>query len=136
MVAAALILGACSTKDPVAGEIACQRRMVEIPAAPDVSPQAHPGPGLPAAFETMSRRYAAIDLDGCTEDQRTRIPDMARLTHEIARLAGRLPRPGAADQTVPVSPISVQFVAALKEFEKRRQTMQRDLDQMEAVRLR
>jgi hypothetical protein len=121
----------------VAAEIACQQRMVGIPSAADTSPQAHRVKGMPAAFETMSRRYAAMDLDGCTDDQRGRVPILVRVTHELATLASRLPRGGAPDEgSAAPSPAFLQFVDRLQDFEQRRQAMQQDLDRMRAVRLR
>jgi hypothetical protein len=103
--------------------------MVEIPAAPDVSPQAHRREGLAGPFETMSRRYAAMDVDGCTDAERARLADLVRLTRELASLA---PRPSRDDAAAPAAP---QFDAELLAFERRREAMQRDLDKMRAVRL-
>ena len=92
---------------------------------------------MATAFETMSRRYGAMDLDGCTDEQRARAAIMVRVTHELATRAARLPKTDAANARSPAaSPASLQFVEALQDFEKRRLAMQQDLERMRAVRLR
>jgi hypothetical protein len=78
-----------------------------------------------------------MDVDGCTDDQRAQIAAMSRRTHALATLAARLPQgDGASDAPAPASSDATRFDAALQDFETRRQRMQRDLDQMRAVRLR
>lgn len=119
-----MLLGGCANKDPVAAEIACQKRMVSIPAARDLSEKLELGRAMGAAFGTMSRRYAAMDQDGCTDEERARLSGMIALSRELASLA-----PPPKGHAVP------QFEADLHVFEKRREAMQQDLDRMEAVRL-
>lgn len=103
--------------------------MVEIPAAPDVSPQAHRGQGLAGPFATMSQRYAAMDVEGCTDEERARLAGLVRLTREIASLA---PPPPKGEVAAPPAP---RFDADLLIFEQSREAMQRDLDKMRSVRL-
>lgn len=111
--------------------------MVKIPAAPDVTLAARPIAGVATAFETMSRRYAAMDLDGCTDDERTGIAAMARMTHKLATLAARLAQADKiGDRSPSVASTRAQFAEAVQGFEKRRLVMQSDLERMEAVRLR
>jgi len=137
MAGVALLAAGCTRRDPVADEIACQKRLVAIPAARDVAPQGRKLQGMPAAFEAMSRRYAAMDLGGCTEDQRIRAKILVGLTHELAVRAARLPTAQAADDPSPRrSQAFLAFLDGLEQFEQRRIVMQRDLDRMEAVRLR
>ncbi|HEX5183789.1 MAG TPA: hypothetical protein VFW19_11640 [Allosphingosinicella sp.] len=136
-VAAALLAGACTREDPMAGQIACQQRMVNIPSAKDAAPQARWGKGLADAFETMSRRYAAMDMHGCADDQHSRARIMAQVTHRIATLAVRLPKdaPGRATDLADRTTF-MEFADEMEGFENRRVAMQQELDRMRAVRLR
>ncbi|HEY1606376.1 MAG TPA: hypothetical protein VGF77_12350 [Allosphingosinicella sp.] len=137
VLAAALLAAACAHDNPMAGENACQQRMVDIPSAKDVAPQAHWGQGLAGSFETMSRRYAAMDKSGCTDDQHARVHILVQVTHEIATLAARLPKGGPDSATSLADRTSIlQFADEMQGFENRRLAMQRDLDRMRAVRLR
>ena len=132
-----LLAAGCTRRDPVADEIACQKRLVTIPAARDVAPQNRKLQAMPAAFEAMSRRYAAMDLGGCTDDQRVRAKILVGVTHGIAVNAARLPAGnGMDDPSLRRSQAFLAFADGLEQFEQRRIAMQRDLDRMEAVRLR
>jgi hypothetical protein len=134
---AALLAGACSAKDPMAGEIACQQRMVAVPAAPNTAPRGHGLGNIAVAFGAMSRRYAAMPLDGCTDDQRARATMLVKETSGIAADAASLPDvQDAPEPSLQARGKFLTFVSRLEGFERRRQIMQQDLEKMRAVRLR
>jgi hypothetical protein len=136
--ALALALPACAAgEDPLAGQLACQQRLVELPLKPGVTPQTRHGQTVAAAYEGLSRRYAAMRRDGCTDEQRAQVGTMARLTHEIGAVAARLPKPESADaNSLASSRGYLEFTNLLQQFEKRRIAMQQDLERMRAARLR
>jgi hypothetical protein len=101
------------------------------------TPQHHGAKGLAATFEQLSSRYGAITTEGCTENQRAQAQSMARVTHELATTAARLPDPESPESgSLRYALLYAQFNAGLEQFEKRRQAMQQDLERMRAVRLR
>jgi hypothetical protein len=132
-----LLAGACSRTDPVAAEIACQQRLVEIPTRILATPQAHAGKAVARVYEQISRAYAAMPLDGCTEDQRGQARSLARTLAEIAGDFTNLPDAKSADATsVQASAKYMDLRMHLEGFENRRILMQQDLEKMRAVRLR
>ena len=112
------------------GEIACQQRLVDI--ADNLSTSSPPGgvAGLVRAFRTMSGRYAAMTLTGCTEDQRGTVPLLARATADLAASTERAAAAGGIKPDLAASAIFLEFQDRLSGFENRRAVLRRDLAAM------
>jgi hypothetical protein len=137
MLAVALAMTACAREDPLAGELACQQRMVEIPSRILAAPGAHRGKAVVALYQRISRNYAAMSLDGCTDDQSGQAKRLARITNDIAVDAASLPDPKSAEgNSLRADGRFVLFRSRLEGFEERRIAMQQDLERMRSVRLR
>jgi hypothetical protein len=128
--ALALILASCGG-DARAGEIACQRRLVEL------SGDLRPGPpasGLGGVFARASERFVRMPLDGCTESQRYTAGAFARVTGQIASTAGRIgDDPMRALERRPGLRTSQDFMelqSQIEGFERRRQVLRAELERM------
>ncbi|MEA3029523.1 MAG: hypothetical protein QOG13_848 [Sphingomonadales bacterium] len=111
-----------SCADARAGELACQRRLVETGPAAD--------------FAQIGRRYAQMPLDGCNEGQRhaaRRLAEVAgRLAPALARARAAYPQGGASSLRDNESFMALQSL--IEEYEGRRRALREDLERMTAAK--
>lgn len=126
----ALLLSACGD-DARAGEIACQRRLVELSG--DVRP-GPPGSGLAGVFSRASERFDRMPLDRCTDAQRSIARSFAKVTREIASRAGRLGddplRALERDAKLRTSDNFRELQSLIEGVEHRRRLAREDLERM------
>lgn len=125
-----LLIASCSD-DSRQAEIACQQRLVNVPA--NVRP-AKSGPGdsvMASSFAHLSRGYSELPLQGCTEYQAHAAKTLSRLARELADTAG------PAEQARLEGPPSIRhnqalmnFMERLEQFENRRRVIREDLAEM------
>jgi hypothetical protein len=128
-----LLLIASSADDSRQAEIACQQRLVNVPA--NARP-VKPGPGdsvTASGFARLSQGYSDLPLKGCTERQAHAAQALSKLARELAGTAG------VAEQARLEGPPSIRhnqalmiFTERLEQFENRRRVMREDLARMEA----
>jgi hypothetical protein len=99
--AALLLVAACSPAERP--EVACQKRVVAVRAQPDEPAET----GAVSADPFHAQGYAALDLTGCTPEQRSKV---ARLTD----LAKRLPRLMEANERAPATGNDSAHMAAFQ----------------------
>lgn len=113
-------------------EIACQQRLVD--AGGDI--RAVRGAGrtiIGPTFERAGKRFAEMELDGCTENQAHSAKALARLARELAASAGAAENaiekgePGLQDQQA-----FMTFADRLERFEMRRKVLREELARMSA----
>lgn len=121
-----LILSSCGD-DARAGEIGCQRRLVELSG--DFGPVAR-GTGLAGHFSRTSARFGRMPLDGCTEAQRSIAGSLARVTRDMASRAARIGDPLIALERPPELRASEDFRELQSLIEQRRQVLREDLERM------
>jgi hypothetical protein len=129
--ALALFLAMGAGIPATAAEIACHQRTVDI-ASPVFAPAHGPtGAAFARFFRAMNRRYRAMLLAGCSEDQRGRVRILTQITGDLADRAARLPTPlGTRVRSPAASQGFIEFMSRLESFEKRRVVMQEDLARM------
>jgi hypothetical protein len=111
--------------------------MVELPSRLLANPAAHSGKAVATVYEQISRLYAAMPLDGCTDAQRAQAKRLVETTQALADDAAKLPDSnGAEGPALPANARFAAFMSRLEEFEHCRTAMQQDLEKMRAVRLR
>ena len=128
---AALLFLASSCADAAReAEIACQRRLIAVAGEP-------PGPPgesrLTRGFSAMSRNFARMPLDGCSEGQRYQARRMAMLTQELALLAARIGDPLKAAEQEPrlrTNQAFLELESGIEQLQHRRRALNEDLDRM------
>lgn len=109
--------------------------MIETTAEPQPAVPKHGAAGIAATYAAMSRRYAVMPLDGCTDSQRVRATTLARETSGIAADAASLPDiAGAPELSLQTQGKLMGLMSRIEGFERRRQIMQQDLEHMRTVR--
>ena len=132
LVAPALLLLASSCADDKrAAEILCQQRLVDVSNLK--MKRAGPGESVVASsFAQLSRRYAEVPLNGCTEGQAYTAKSLSRLTRRLADTAGVADRALEDPASIRQSEAFMAFTSDLEQFENRRRVVREQLTEMRA----
>ncbi|HEY5711319.1 MAG TPA: hypothetical protein VIT38_05435 [Allosphingosinicella sp.] len=134
LVAASLLFASSCSEKSLQGEIACQRRMIALTDEALLRP---PAPGRRVSslpFETASRGFEQMPVDGCSDDQLARARTMARTTGHLSDIATRVgAMPGPAQMAhLRGNQAFMEFLAELENLRNRRRVLAEDLDRMVA----
>jgi hypothetical protein len=128
---AALLLGSACETGVRAGEIDCQRRLVE--GTSDIRVEG--GSALAPAFAGVRDRLTHMPREGCTEEQILRADLTARAAGRIVELAERIGDLGRVLEQAPELRTNENFLELQSEiegFELRRRALRETLDRMAA----
>lgn len=136
LLAAVLLLAACAG-DGRAGELACQRRLVDIADGRGQPRLLRGENAMAATFRATGERFGRMSGEGCTEAQRLRATNMARLSAVLAATAARLGDPVRMAEQSPGSmngPLFLELKHRIERYEGHRLAMREELARMSADR--
>ncbi|HMJ93543.1 MAG TPA: hypothetical protein VK472_05550 [Allosphingosinicella sp.] len=130
---ALLLLVSSCADDKWATEIACQQRLVDVPG----QKMKKAGPGeivVASSFAQLSRTYAEMPLDGCTEAQAYAARSLSRRARHLADTGVVAERSLHAAPSLKEREAFMNFAAGLEQFENRRRVLREELVEMKADR--
>ena len=124
-----LLIAACAA-DSRQAEIACQQRLVNVPAHAKAD-EARPGEGVMAStFARLSKGYSEMSLDGCTEDQVYKAGLLSRLARKLADTGDAAESAREGPPSLKGGEALMAFMAELERFEGLRGRVRDDLAEM------